>query len=150
MEKKIKPTNISDVKKAEQSAFDTFDTNYHYTPYPKKAVIRKNEGLVRWEKRVKYGRVEVDTYSTDFNMNNKAQTFWNDLIDEVQIELSDKQNKIIETNANPAITYTKGKWTPTYAHIENIPKEKIDYVIDKILYMLFEPSEGYIEKVKYT
>lgn len=149
MKKKIKPVNIREKEKAEQSALDKFDPNFHYYLYEGKDVIRKKGLVVRWEKKVKYGKVEVDTNSTDFNMNNKAQTFWNDLIDEMQSELTDEQKKIIKTNPKPSFTHTDGKWTPTYACMQNIPKEKIDYVLDKIIYRLFEISEGYLEEAKF-
>ena len=149
MKKKIKPINIEVSEKVEQLALEKFNPDYHYYPFERKGQIRQNGLEVSWEKRVKYGQVEVDTYTSRYDMNAKAHTFWNDLIDDVKIELSVKQKKTIDRAEKPSITYTHGGWTETHAYIENIPKEKIDYVINKIVYKLFEHIEGYLQPEKY-
>ena len=152
MIKKLKPISMEELEKAEQSALEKFDPSFQYYAYERKGQIRKNGMVVQWEKRVKYGKVEVDTYSSDYDINKKGCSFWDDLMDEVKRKLSDEQWRKIDRadkrGRKSPITYTYSECTRTHAHIENIPKDKIDYVIDKILYVLFKPDKGYLEPAK--
>lgn len=90
--------------------------------FERRGQIKKNGMVVYWNKRRIYGQVQFDTYDSKYDM--KDSEFWNKLFDEVRIQQS------------------ASHWSCSYAIMNYIPKEKVDYVIEKILYELADPDKG--------
>ena len=122
---------MEELEKAEQSALKKFDPSFQYYTYERKGQIKKNGIVVSWEKKRKYGTVEIDAYVSGYEMAPDFSRIWRDLFDEVKI-------------------FEKSEATcgSTYASMLYIPKDKVDYVIHKILYELLDPNKGYLKKIE--